>query len=742
MFGIVILIVQQHLRTRAAPKCTNAPSTLSLTDLPYHNYFYSDCNVAAQAVVTSPQPDSDLSIIGPRLIVAWPAGDSGACMFFEPQSSTNGTLAIELINSTVGTPLGPVYSAPKSPSKNPSVGVQGVLRFNTTATLNLSILGSIRTIRDFVEGPSLLHPEFQDAIKYTSGDGGVSLQRIWLDNVTTTHLNFMPFKDSSEKNNGQVKLSDRTISFDAGDYVFSADINYPQLTALKPSSVLNEASANLTAEKPAQAAALSFLSYSEKVLAGAWRFLTYFGRDSMIAALLLEPVLSYGEGSAMEAVIGAVLERVNRTDGTVCHEETIGDYATWTNAQKNVTSSAMGCDYKMIDTDYFLPVLMERYLVQNPIGKNRSAAFFNTMAGSVNPANANLTWGALALISSERVMRLARPFFHNQTKENLIRLNEGEVVGEWRDSTYGLGGGQIPYDVNTALVPAALRAIGTLARSGLYPKQRHWSTLADKYAKVWEDSTLSFFAVQIPQKKAQALVKSYANASFPGPDQASSIDSDIHFHAVALEGSSNLSKVEVMNTDDGFRHFLLNTTNDAQLTPFLNQSANNIKRTFPAGLMTGAGMIVANPAFGGDPVYAQNFTTGAYHGTVIWSWQLAMMAKGLEHQLGRCEVTSNFSVSSRVRSRQRDRAPPPVPAFCFDDSVYYNVKEAYNTLWDSIEANSEQLSAEVWSWVYRDGKFDVTPLGVLPAPPGVGGQTGMLYEWGGLPFGRMICANV
>lgn len=44
----------------------------------------------------------------------------------------------------------------------------------------------------------------------------------------------------------------------------------------------------------------------------------------MISALLLEPVLSSGNGSAMEAVIGAVLERVNRTDGSVCHEETIG----------------------------------------------------------------------------------------------------------------------------------------------------------------------------------------------------------------------------------------------------------------------------------------------------------------------------------------------------------------------------------------------------------------------------------
>jgi hypothetical protein len=101
-------------------------------------------------------------------------------------------------------------------------------------------------------------------------------------------------------------------------------MNYPQLTTLQPTSVLNAASASLATEKPAQVAALSFLSYSEKLLAGAWRFFTYFGRDSMISALLLEPVLSSGQGGAMEAVIGAVLERVNRTDGTVCHEETIG----------------------------------------------------------------------------------------------------------------------------------------------------------------------------------------------------------------------------------------------------------------------------------------------------------------------------------------------------------------------------------------------------------------------------------
>ncbi|KAJ5130855.1 uncharacterized protein N7515_006894, partial [Penicillium bovifimosum] len=723
----LILTFSQHLQAENAPKCTNRPSTLSLSDAPYNNYFYSDCNVAAQAVVTTPQADSDLSIISPRLIVAWPAGNSGACIFFKPQNGANGTLSIELVNSTIGTPLGPVYSAGTKSNNNPSVGVQGVIRFNASAALAVPILGSIRTIRDFVEGPSILYPEIQDAIKYSSdGNGGVSLQRLWLDNVTTTNIRFQPFHNASLGSNnvgGRIELSDQTVSFDAGEYLFSADINYPQLTALEHTSVFNEASRNLTVESPGQATALSFLSYSEKLLAGAWRFLTYFGRDSMISALLLEPVLSDGKGSAMEAVIGAVLERVNRTDGTVCHEETIGDYATWSNAQENITSNAMGCDYKMIDSDYFLPILMERYFLRNPMGQNRTASFFNTSAGTINAANANLTWGSLALTNAERIMRLARPFAEKPTTENLIHLREGQVVGQWRDSTYGIGGGRIPYDVNTALVPAALRAIAALARSGMYPKHRQWATLADQYAKAWEDSTLDLFSVRIPKSQAQDLVKNYANTSFPGPDQASSIDSDVHFHALALQGNDNLSKVEVMNTDDSFRHFLLNTTHDTQLTSFLNQSANNIMRRFPAGLMTDAGMVVANPAFGDDPVYARNWTTGAYHGTVIWSWQLAMMAKGLEMQLGRCEVTSNFSVSSKTDKPLRP-VPLPVPAFCTEDSVYGNVKKAYNALWDSIEANSDQLSGEVWSWVYRGGKFEVTPLGVLPAPPGIGGQTG------------------
>jgi hypothetical protein len=275
--------------------------------------------------------------------------------------------------------------------------------------------------------------------------------------------------------------------------------------------------------------------------------------------------------------------------------------------------------------------------------------------------------------------------------------------------------------VNTALVPAALRSIATLTRHGIYSKRKNWARVADAYAQIWEDKTLSFFEITVPQEKARSLVETYTNGFFNGPSQSNLIDTNVVYHAVALDGNNNQTKVEIMNTDDCFRHFLLNTTNDTQLTSFLNNSATNIRRTFPAGLMTSAGMVVANPAFGEDPVYAQNFTTGAYHGTVIWSWPLAMMAKGLERQLGRCEVTSNVSISSHSKQRAAR-----VPVFCTDDSVYKNVRTAYNVLWDNIEKNRNQLSQEVWSWVWKDNDFKVTPLGVIP-PPGGGSQTGMLF---------------
>jgi hypothetical protein len=686
------------------PPCSSAASTLHLSDPPYENYFYSDCQVDAQVVITSPLPDSNLSIIGPRLIVAWPAGNSGACAFFEPQNGVNGSLAIDLISAPTGANLTSVsVSSPNS--QYPSVGVKGALRFNSSARLTVPILGSVRTIRDFTEGPSLLRPIVQDAIVLRSTENaGASLSRLWLDNVTTTALSFAP------QANGSLFIDGNSITFETGDYTFSAHFNYPQLEQLTPQEVFNPGSQRLATQMVDQATSLAFLSYAEKLLAGAWRFLTYFGRDSMISALLLEPVLSQGSGSAIEAVIGSVLERINRTDGSACHEETIGDYATYLNLEKNITSTEPEYDYKMIDTDFFLPVLMQRYFLGSSTGMSRSGDLLQGAAGKVNPYNENLTYGDLARLNAERIMSLAAPFAApgNRTQDNLIHLKDNILVGQWRDSTYGIGGGRIPYDVNTALVPAALRAIAALTRfnSSIYAGHDDWAVLADQHAQVWEDETLQLFQVMVPAEEARNRLDRFASSSdfYNGPSHADTIDNGVTFHGLALEGNNDLTNVDVMNTDDCFRLFLLNTTSEAQLTSFLNQTALNILRPFPAGLMSSVGVVVANPALAAEDILRTNFTNSAYHGTVIWSWQLAMIARGLETQLGRCSGENP-------------------PAFCSDRTVYGNVKHAYNALWDNLERNEQYLSQEVWSWVYRDDDFQFTPLGSLPPPPGVSGGT-------------------
>ena len=645
-------------------------------------------------------------MIGPRLIIAWPAGNSGVCAFFAPQNGINGSLGIELINSTAGQALSAVYVPANGSSEYPRVGVSGTIRFNSSSTLTVPILGSIRTIRDFTEGPSLLVPKIQSAIQFSSTpDGGVTMSRLWLDNVTLTDFAFIPQTSSGAS---AVMIGNQTLNFTAGDYTFYADFNYPQLTQLNASTVLNPSSQGLITQDMDQVKSLQFLSYTEKLLAGAWRFLTYFGRDSMIASLLLQPVLS---DQAIEAVIGAVLERINSTDndGSVCHEETIGDYATYLNEMMNITSTAPSYSYIMIDSDYYLPILMDRYfLASGTNNTSRASALLSTTAGTINPANANLTYSHLAQLTAEKLMNIAAQYASpgNQTSTNLAHLKPDQIVGQWRDSTYGIGGGRIPYDVNTALIPAALHSISALAAAGIYPNHTtDWPTLAASYAQIWEDTTLSFFEVTVPQSEAQSRLQTYVNqSSFPGPDQSNQIDNDVTFHALSLDGYDNLTQVAVMNTDDCFRHFLLNTTNQTQLTSFVNQTANNIRRTFPAGLLTDVGMLIANPAFGKEAVYAANWTTGAYHGTVVWSWPLAMMARGLELQLSRC---NNTTTSTSV-----------VPDFCTDSVVYGNVKGAYNALWDVIEANSAELSTEVWSWGFEGGEFVFQELATEVPPEG------------------------
>jgi hypothetical protein len=93
--------------------------------------------------------------------------------------------------------------------------------------------------------------------------------------------------------------------------------------------------------------------------------------------------------------------------------------------------------------------------------------------------------------------------------------------------------------------------------------------------------------------------------------------------------------------------------------------------------------MVANPAFV-DEELQQRFSRAAYHGTVTWSWQQALLAAGLARQLRRTDLPA-ASLSLLRNARER--------------------------LWTAIEMTRELRTSELWSWRQVDGRIQPAPFG-------------------------------
>jgi hypothetical protein len=199
--------------TQSCPDPDPASTLLHLPDPPYDNYLYSDCHSSSHVVLTSPLPSSDLQVVRPRLLVAWPAGNSGIVAYFNPLNAQNNTLSIGLDNSTTTRePLIAIYEPVKD--QNPRVGISGTITLDAPAFLKDPVLGSIRSIRDFVEGGGKLDPTVQGGLQISQSDnGGASINRTWLDNVTTTYLSFAPLNGAQN-----VAVNNTMIVFGSGSY--------------------------------------------------------------------------------------------------------------------------------------------------------------------------------------------------------------------------------------------------------------------------------------------------------------------------------------------------------------------------------------------------------------------------------------------------------------------------------------------------------------------------------------------
>ncbi len=157
---------------------------------------------------------------------------------------------------------------------------------------------------------------------------------------------------------------------------------------------LRSCSSDGAAGDPRARKGLAFLAYEEKLLAGSWRFLTYFGRDTLLALRLLLPVL---QPRVVEAGLGAVIDRLG-PGGDVAHEEAIGELG---HLREGLESAVL--DYAMVDDDFLLAPLAAAYLLEGK-GRARAAAFLERRTPSGESYAAALA-DNLAL-----VLRLAIPF--------------------------------------------------------------------------------------------------------------------------------------------------------------------------------------------------------------------------------------------------------------------------------------------------------------------------------------------
>ena len=188
---------------------------------------------------------------------------------------------------------------------------------------------------------------------------------------------------------------------------------------------------------------------------------------------------------------------------------------------------------------------------------------------------------------------------------------------------------------------------------------------------------------------------------------------------------SKLVSLTRLTNFPGFRLLLLphliyspNPTVISHHLRILDSLTTSIFCTFPAGLYTPIGILIANPAYSTNPAHPLTFTSGAYHGTVVWAWNsIVMLTKGLEVQL---------SAASSAEAAGTDALSINSANPALYNAVKAKMKRAYAKLWELIEANREHLSNEVWSWRWDEGVeggkggFAYTPLGCLPAPGGEG----------------------
>ena len=228
--------------------------------------------------------------------------------------------------------------------------------------------------------------------------------------------------------------------------------------------------------------ALELLSSRAKLMAGLPNYATYFGRDTILSALMLEPICT---PSLLAAAITSALAKLSAR-GEVSHEEALGGQAIRENAAElntlierelhesdparvaKIQSEAEAAlenlrrvreNYRMVDDDFQLPVLVSRYLA---LSTSLSAETKKRFLGEPIDGASRLR---LIFRNLGEVCRATAAYVHDPKAQNLVSFPKEKgrwTPASWRDSGAGYGGGRFAMDVNAIWAPEALEALASI----------------------------------------------------------------------------------------------------------------------------------------------------------------------------------------------------------------------------------------------------------------------------------------
>ncbi len=642
-----------------------------------------------------------------RLVVAFPAENLGVSLWFGPKTRVR-----------VAAP--PVMQAvPQGQRLEVTLISQ-----NSTMEIRDVVLDSIRTIRDRQTlGPAgaevvrrdrqafaLRHPvpENWASERIRVASGRWEADRVNLDGGAFRALLLLPPQVRVE--HGEEGWLLRSAA--PFDLRLVAEVPAAPLTASAPEDLFVPEA--LALEDPRSRAAmqgLAFLAPREKFMAGSWRFLTYFGRDTLLSLMLLDPALTQG---AYIRGLQSVLARLSPT-GQVAHEEDLGPWAE----RRRVAGELFGVvlprsgqalspetirdmyrpihDYKMVDDDFLLAPALAR------LGERSPQALSSLFAEPEALQQVMLNFG--------HVLASAEPYGQESSWRRTVALYPGESVGEWRDSNEGLGGGRHPMNVNAVLVPAALRAVVAVL-DGL-PEPHRVSCLqvlpqarerAVRLARAWE-GTQEDYRVRLEPAQIRARLSRFLEEGPLTPAErdfyrslpvdgvrlgdflegAPALEGGLEFPALALDAEGR--KLAIMNSDISFELFLGEPSADR-----VEVALRLLELPYPVGLRTGVGPVVANAAYSTDPGHWETLGRGAYHGAVVWSWQSAMLRAGLARLL--------------PRFRQQDPA------------LARRMETVLADLAASQERAGDLAGSELWTFEVESGDWRAVPFGTGTASSG------------------------